>query len=33
MSIEKRHLAEYEECLVLIDEICIDRALVLDNRH
>lgn len=31
MSIVKRHLAEREERLVLIEEICIDRgALALD---
>jgi hypothetical protein len=31
MSIVKRHLAEHEERLVLIEEICIDEgALVLD---
>jgi hypothetical protein len=31
MSIVKRHLAEQEERLVLIEEICIDKgALVLD---
>jgi hypothetical protein len=31
MSIVKRHLAEHEERLVLIEEICIDKgALVLD---
>ena len=32
MSIVKRHLAEHEERLVLIEEICIDKgALVLDT--
>ena len=32
MSIVKRHLAEQEERLVLIEEICIDSgALVLDT--
>jgi hypothetical protein len=32
MSIVKRHLAEQEERLVLIEEICIDKgALVLDT--
>ena len=32
MSIVKRHLAEHEERLVLIEEICIDAgALVLDD--
>jgi len=32
MSIVKRHLAEQEERLVLIEEICIDTgALVLDT--
>ena len=32
MSIVKRHLAEHEERLVLIKEICIDKgALVLDT--
>jgi hypothetical protein len=32
MSIVKRHLAEHEERLVLIKEICIDTgALVLDT--
>ncbi|GMO24084.1 MULTISPECIES: hypothetical protein [Bradyrhizobium] len=32
MSIVKRHLAEHEERLVLIEEICIDTgALVLDT--
>jgi hypothetical protein len=31
MSIVKRHLAEQEERLVLVEEICIDKgALVLD---
>ena len=31
MSIVKRHLAEHEERLALIEEICIDKgALVLD---
>jgi len=31
MSIVKRHLAEHEERMVLIEEICIDKgALVLD---
>jgi hypothetical protein len=31
MSIVKRHLAEHEERLILIEEICIDKgALVLD---
>jgi len=31
MSIVKRHLAEHEERLVLIEEICIEKgALVLD---
>lgn len=31
MSIVKRHLAEHEERLVLIEEICIDKgALVYD---
>jgi hypothetical protein len=31
MSIVKRHLAEHEERLVLIEEICIDTgALILD---
>lgn len=33
MSIVKRHLAEHEERLVLIEEICIDKgALVLEVR-
>jgi hypothetical protein len=32
MSIVKRHLAEHEERLVLIEEICIDQgALVYDD--
>jgi hypothetical protein len=32
MSIVKRHLAEHEERLVLIEEICIDKgALALDT--
>ncbi len=32
MSIVKRHLAEHEERMVLIEEICIDKgALVLDT--
>jgi len=32
MSIVKRHLAEHEERLALIEEICIDKgALVLDT--
>jgi hypothetical protein len=32
MSIVKRHLAEHEERLVLIEEICIDNgALVYDD--
>ena len=32
MSIVKRHLAEQEERMVLIEEICIDTgALVLDT--
>jgi hypothetical protein len=32
MSIVKRHLAEHEERLVLIEEICMDKgALVLDT--
>lgn len=32
MSIVKRHLAEHEERLVLVEEICIDKgALVLDT--
>ena len=32
MSIVKRHLAEQEERLVLVEEICIDKgALVLDT--
>jgi hypothetical protein len=32
MSIVQRHLAEHEERLVLIEEICIDKgALVLDT--
>jgi hypothetical protein len=32
MSIVQRHLAEHEERLVLIEEICIDTgALVLDT--
>jgi hypothetical protein len=32
MSIVKRHLAEHEERLVLIEEICIDiGALILDT--
>ena len=32
MSIVKRHLAEHEERLALIEEICIDEeALVLDT--
>ena len=31
MSIVKRHLAEQEERLVLVEEICIDKgALILD---
>ena len=31
MSIEKRHLAEHEERLALIEEICIDKgSLVYD---
>ena len=31
MSIVKRHLAEHEERLVLIEEICIDKgALIFD---
>jgi hypothetical protein len=31
MSIVKRHLAEHEERLILIEEICIEKgALVLD---
>jgi hypothetical protein len=33
MSIVKRHLAEHEERLVLIEEICIDKgALILDSK-
>jgi hypothetical protein len=33
MSIVKRHLAEHEERLVLIEEICIDKGASIKKQY